>query len=131
MRKLKIREDEVAPVALPGRVLKWIVTRETVGAEQLSIAIMHCPARSVVRPMHSHRNGEEVILILAGQGEAWVDGELYAFKTGDAVFFPANSRHQVRNMGDDELVTASIFSGADARESYVVYDQDAFAAGGR
>lgn len=126
MNKLKINESEVAPLHLPGRDLSWIVTRETVGAEQLSVAIMHCPARSIVRPMHSHKDGEEVILILEGRGEAWVDGELVPFEKGDAVFFPANSRHQVRNTGDSELRTASIFSGMNALERYVTYEEDAF-----
>ena len=54
----------------------------------MSIAIMDCPAGSVVRPLHSHKDIEEVILILDGQGEAWIDGEMVSFRKGDAVFFP-------------------------------------------
>jgi mannose-6-phosphate isomerase-like protein (cupin superfamily) len=121
-----INKGQVEPVHLPGRDLRWIITRETVGAGQMSIAIMDCPARSVVRPMHAHRDIEEVILILEGGGEAWIDGETVPFEKGDAVFFPANSKHQVRNTGDDTLVTASVFSAPTGPDSYISYDEDAF-----
>ncbi|HHU51252.1 MAG TPA: cupin domain-containing protein [Firmicutes bacterium] len=112
---------------LTGRDLTWIITEEAVGAKQMSIAIMHCSPHSVVRPLHAHEDIEEVILILEGEGEAWVDGETAKFKKGDAVFFPANSRHQVRNTGDTMLVTASIFSAPTNPDSYLIYDEDVFA----
>lgn len=111
---------------LPGRDLTWLVTKETIGAEKLSIAIMDCPARSVVRPLHSHKDIEEIILILDGEGEAWVDGETAPFKKGDAVLFPANSKHQVRNTGDTSVITASIFSAPTNPENYISYEEDAF-----
>lgn len=92
----------------------------------MSVAIMNCPAGSVVRPLHGHRDVEETLLVLEGEGEAWVDGEKAFFHKGDAVFFPANSKHQVRNTGKVTLVTASIFSAPNAPDSYVVYEEDAF-----
>jgi len=124
--KKVVSPDDVQGLQLPGRELKWIVTPETVGAQQLSIAIMDCPAGSVVRPLHSHKDIEEVILILDGQGEAWIDGEMVSFRKGDTVFFPANSRHQVRNTGDNALITASIFSAPTNPDNYVIYEEDAF-----
>ena len=125
---VKIVSQANTPAAeLPGRKLQWIADCRTMGSEQLSIAIMTCPARSVVRPMHSHTDVEEIILILAGEGEAWVDGETGRFKKGDAVLFPANSRHQVRNTGESDLITASIFASSDAPKSYVMHEEDAFA----
>jgi len=116
----------IAPQHLPGRDLQWLVTPDTIGAEKLSIAIMNCPARSVVRPMHGHRNTEEVLLILQGQGEAWVDGDTASFKQWDAVLFPANSKHQVHNTGAEPLITASIFSPPTTPDSYILCDEDAF-----
>lgn len=121
-----VSQQDIEITNLPGRDLQWIVTKESIGAEQLSVAIMNCPAGSIVRPMHSHKDIEEVILILGGEGEAWVDGETAYFKKGDAVLFPANSKHQVRNTGDEVLITASIYSGVTNSDSYVFYDEDAF-----
>ena len=122
--------ENIVPIKLDGRDLSWLVTRESVGAERLSVAIMNCFPHSIVRPMHAHRDIEEVILILEGEGEAWVDGERALFTKGDAVLFPANSRHQVRNTGDKPLSTASIFSAPTKPDDYIVYPEDAFADAG-
>lgn len=122
----KVSTDDIKPQHLSGRDLRWIVTPETIGAESLSIAIMNCFPKSIVRPLHGHKDIEEVILILDGQGEAWVDGETTTFKKGDAVLFPANSKHQVRNTGSIDLVTASIFSKPTGPDSYIIYEEDAF-----
>lgn len=109
---------------LPGRKLQWLVTPETLGTRNLSMAVMDCPAGSVVRPLHSHTDTEEVIFILEGEGEALVDGEVAAFREGDAVFFPANSRHMVRNTGTTRLRTCSIFGPATSSDSYKLYEDE-------
>jgi mannose-6-phosphate isomerase-like protein (cupin superfamily) len=118
---------DIKPLNLPGRDLSWLVTPETIGAQKISVNIMTCPARSVVRPLHAHRDIEEVLLILEGEGEAWVDGEIGKFKKGDAVWLPENSRHQVRNTGDGPLITACIFSAPTTPASFVMYEEDMFA----
>jgi mannose-6-phosphate isomerase-like protein (cupin superfamily) len=92
------------------------------------MAIMDAPAYSVVRPCHGHRDVEEVLFVLDGQGEAWVDGETAHFKAGDAIFFPANSKHQVRNTGPTNLRTCSIFSHPNPPETYISYEGEGFDA---
>jgi len=114
--------DKIPVQELPGRKLQWLVTPETLGVEKIGIAIMNCPAHSTVRPLHGHKDTEEVLLILAGQGEAWVDGETAPFKKGDAVLLPANSKHMVRNTGDEPLITASIFSPPTTPASYILHE---------
>ena len=122
--KLKINRDEVEALHLEGRDLSWIVTEETVGAKQMSIAVMHCFPNSTVKPLHSHTGIEEVIYIVEGQGQGWIDGEIVDFKKGDAVFFPASSKHQVRNTSGEMLVTLSIFSQPTSPDSYVSYPEN-------
>ena len=124
--KLKISENEIEPLHLEGRDLRWIITGETVGAKQMAIAIMRCFPRAVVKPLHAHKDIEEVIYIVEGEGQAWIDGELVNFSQGDAVFFPANSRHQVRNTSDKTLVTASIFSKPTSPDQYISYPENMF-----
>lgn len=122
----KISGKDIDPIHLEGRDLRWIITGETVGATQMSIAVMHCFPNAIVKPLHGHKDIEEVIYILEGQGEAWIDGDLVSFEKGDAVFFPANSKHQVRNTSDHTLVTASIFSQPTSPGQYVIYDESMF-----
>lgn len=107
---------------MPGRSLQWVVSPQTMGTEKLAMCVLKCPVGSVARPLHAHRDTEEVIFILQGQGEAWVDGEVGAFRKGDAVFFPANSKHMIRNTGAEELLTACMFSPPTSTDSYVFYE---------
>ena len=67
---------------------------------------------------------EEILYILEGEGEAWVDGEVGKFKTGDAVLFPINSKHMVRNTGTTSLRTCSIFSPPTSPDSYTLYEDE-------
>ena len=113
---------------MPGRQLRWIISRDSLGTRSLGMAIMDAPGHSVVRPCHGHKDVEEVLFILEGQGEAWVDGDVGSFKAGDAVSFPANSKHQVRNTGAGNLRTCSIFAHPNPPETYVSYEGDGFDA---
>lgn len=116
--------SDVPAQQLPGRQLQWLVTPETIGAEKISMAVMNCPPGSTVRPLHSHRGIEEILFILEGEGEAWVDGDVAPFKKGDAVLLPANSRHMVRNTGTTSLRTCSIFSPPTSPDTYVLYEDE-------
>lgn len=121
---VRIVSPEDMPVQpMPGRTLQWLATPETLGTEKLALAIMDCAPGSVIRPLHAHRDTEEILLILEGQGEAWVDGETAPFDKGDVVLFPANSKHMVRNTGSQPLVAAAIFSPPTTAESYVLFDE--------
>jgi mannose-6-phosphate isomerase-like protein (cupin superfamily) len=88
------------------------------------MAIMDCPPGSTVRPLHSHRDIEEILFILEGEGETWVDGEVASFKQGDAVLFPVNSKHMVRNTGTTSLRTCSIFSPPTSPDTYMLYEDE-------
>lgn len=116
----------IPPTKLPGRDLQWLATSDTIGTEQLGVAIMTCPAHTTVRPCHGHGDVEEVLLVLEGEGEAWVDGDTAPFKAGDAVLLPARSKHQVRNIGPGVLRTASIFAAAQPMSTYVLYEGEGF-----
>jgi mannose-6-phosphate isomerase-like protein (cupin superfamily) len=124
--RYKVNESEVPPLNLEGRDLRWIITEETVGATDMSVAIMRCHPRAIVKPLHSHKDIEEVIYIVEGCGQAWIDGTVVDFEKGDSVFFPANSRHQVRNTGGETLVTASIFSRPTSPDKYISYPGSMF-----
>jgi mannose-6-phosphate isomerase-like protein (cupin superfamily) len=114
--------NDIPAQSLPGRTLRWLVTPNTLGAEKIGLAIMNCPPGETVRPLHVHHDSEEVLLVLGGQGEAWVEGETAHFKAWDAVLFPANLRHIVRNTGSEPLVTASIFSPPTQPGQYQLFD---------
>jgi len=117
---------DIAPIRLPGRDLQWLVTPETMDVTGMSMAVMTCHPHAVVRPLHAHKDIDEVIYIVQGQGETWVEGARATFGSGDAVLFPANARHQVRNTGDEDLIAVCMFSGVTDPDSYIKYDRDVF-----
>ncbi len=120
-------QKDIPPIHMPGRDLQWIVTPDTIGATMLSACILTAPPHSVVRPLHGHKDVEEALYILQGEGEAWVDGDVAPFAAGDAVMFPANSKHQIRNTGDAPMVIVCMFSAVTRPDAYVNYDRDVFA----
>jgi len=121
---------DMKAISLPGRELTWMADGESLQTEQTSLCMMRCAPGGRVRTAHRHRGVEEVLVILEGEGEAWVDGARVAFAKGDAVRFPKDSLHQVRNTGEGMLRALCVFGCADGKSTYETGDFDAFADGG-
>jgi quercetin dioxygenase-like cupin family protein len=58
---------------------------------------------------HKHPDQEEVVYVLAGQVEQWVDREKRMPVPGDAAFMPAGMVHASFNVGDGEARLLAIF----------------------
>lgn len=56
-------------------------------------------------PRHTH-DWEHEILVHAGQGEIFNNGQWVPIKQGYAIFIPGKEEHQIRNTGDTPLVFA-------------------------
>ncbi|MEO6914410.1 MAG: cupin domain-containing protein [Chitinophagaceae bacterium] len=52
-------------------------------------------------PPHTHRN-EEIILMLKGKAESFIDGKKYAVEAGDIVFTASNATHNITNTGTEQ-----------------------------
>jgi quercetin dioxygenase-like cupin family protein len=57
-------------------------------------------------------SAEEVILVLAGEAEAEVDGELGRLGPGGLALVPAMLPHDIRNVGSETLRVVGFFSGS-------------------
>jgi mannose-6-phosphate isomerase-like protein (cupin superfamily) len=122
---VKIASLDSIPVQnMPGRDVQWLVTPNNLGTANVAVVWLRAPVGAVVRPMHGHRDTEEVFVVLEGEGEALVDGETSPFKKGDAVFFPANSKHMIRNTGSGTLVGLGIFSPPTTAASYLIFENE-------
>ena len=59
-------------------------------------------------PLHSHPY-MEVITVLEGQGEAWIEGDdLIPITPGTTLAVPANIKHWFRATGDKPLITYGV-----------------------
>jgi quercetin dioxygenase-like cupin family protein len=92
------------------------------GSAQLCIFEQWCDP-GCGAPTHLHAV-EEILTVLAGQAEVWLDDERSALKAGQSLIVPAGRKHGFRNTGDVTLhvqatLAAPIFEAAfdDARET--------------
>lgn len=69
-------------------------------------------------PTHHHPDVEELVLIVAGSAEFWIDGAVELLDEGMSIVVPAESVHGFRNVGSTELHTIATFPSAHATVEY-------------
>src|SRR3954469_14708136 len=78
------------------------------GAEQLCVFEQWCDP-GCGAPPHLH-TVEEVLTILAGRAEIWIDEERATLTDGQSVIVPAGHRHGFRNTGETVLHMEAILA---------------------
>lgn len=130
-----ISKDTVPEKELPGRNLRWYVTKNGGEGAQASALSSLCVARvfpgQIVTPAHAHPNGEELIYVVSGKGAAYVNGIIFDMEAGDALLFEKGSIHQVRNTGNDVLEMACFYGPATDVTEYKFYPDVNFDSGER
>jgi len=117
-----VDEEMVEELNLPGRKLRWVITRENSGSQYCTMAMIQVAPGNKVYPAHSHPNGEEVIYILSGYGRVMVNGEVASVKAGSSVLFPQGEIHMLQNLSDVEMKVACFFSPPASLENYKFFD---------
>jgi quercetin dioxygenase-like cupin family protein len=123
-----VDENSVEALDLPGRHLRWLVTKETVNAQHCSMCVIQVAPGETVRPAHSHPNGEEVIYIMQGAGRVMIEGVVEPVKAGSIVLFPQGKVHMLQNNGTEEMKVACFFAPATDLENYKFYEGIEFPA---
>jgi uncharacterized cupin superfamily protein len=76
------------------------------GARRLGYNITAVPPGKAAFPFHSHRENEEMFLVLHGTGEIRIGTSTYPIRSGDVIACPPGgpeTAHQIRNTGTEEL----------------------------
>lgn len=81
---------------------------DALGLTGAEISINHLPAGAGVPFVHSHKNNEEIYLILSGKGKAVIDGEDVEIAKGDVVRISPEGKRQFFAAEDSELSYACI-----------------------
>ena len=123
-----VDENDVKAIDLPGRMLRWIVTKQNTRAEHCTMCVIRVQPGQTVRPAHSHPNGEEIIYIVHGSGRVMIDGVIGPVKEGCAVLFPQGSIHMLQNTGDKEMKVACFFAPPSDLGTYRFFDDVDFPA---
>ena len=81
------------------------------GTERSQAASMVlAPGQSTGGPTNRHQHSDQWLYVIDGKGEATVDGEVYALSTGDLVVIEPGEPHEIRNPGEQPLVTVNVYA---------------------
>ena len=69
---------------------------------------------------HRHPEMEEIIYVISGMAEQWVDNEKRTLNAGDSAYIPADVVHGTYNAGSDTLVFLAILSPSESQGPVVV-----------
>ncbi len=110
-RRFVLRKD--APVdTLPWGPHTWICKPGLVATQQLLVVQVDMPPGTAHR-FHRHPGREEVLWVIEGQGEQWVDRDKKVIGPGDSAFIPMDTVHGMYNDSDRVLRFMAILSPAE------------------
>ncbi len=109
--------------AIPGEREAW---REGVESRMLVAAKNGTSALCVFEQWASPGNGapthfhqvEEVLTVLAGKAEVWIDDQHFPLRSGQSAIVPARSWHGFNNVGTATLHVQAILASASFEASY-------------
>lgn len=101
--------DEINPDQYDWGVGRWISHPGSTGAKQLTAL------DGIIRPgkghdFHKHPDQEELLLIIAGKAEQWIEKERRILGPGDAVFIPKGVVHATFTVGAEDCRVTVVFS---------------------
>jgi oxalate decarboxylase/phosphoglucose isomerase-like protein (cupin superfamily) len=111
----------VDPATLPTMTFDWGVIKPLVATdntEDPAVSMMHVillPGKGHDR--HNHPDADEILYILAGEGDQMVDdGEPFGVRAGQTVFIPKGAFHSTLNTGYEPMVILAIYAPAGAEQ---------------
>jgi mannose-6-phosphate isomerase-like protein (cupin superfamily) len=105
-----LKQSEAKRLGLPGRTSLEPVSGETGSRVTFRIAEIPVPqAGDKPRGPHLHREFEECIYVLSGEGTTHAESGEIAIKPGDIVLIPPGEKHMTRNTGSVPLVLLCFF----------------------
>ncbi len=112
-RFVSFAETEVEQ--LPGKTHHWYVKPGMV--RDTNLLFVHAQLLpGEAHKFHHHPHMEEILYILSGTAEQWVEKEKRLMKSGDSLYLPAGVVHGTYNAGRDMLDFLAILSPAKSPE---------------
>lgn len=117
-----LKQSEAKRLGLPGRTSLEPVSGETGSRVTFRIAEIPVPqAGDKQRGPHLHREFEECIYVLSGEGRTLAESGEIAIKPGDIVLIPSGEKHMTRNTGSVPLVLLCFFPVPDVTAGTVEF----------
>jgi quercetin dioxygenase-like cupin family protein len=101
-------------LGLLGRTSFEIVSGEA-GARGVTLRLVEIPPGESKRGPHLHRDFEECIYVLAGEGTTVAESGEHPLKAGETILIAPGEKHMTRNTGRETLVLLCFFPVPDIR----------------
>jgi quercetin dioxygenase-like cupin family protein len=106
-----VTSAELEVETLPWGPHEWLCRPGLTAARDLLLVRVRMPAGRG-HAFHRHPAMEEIIYVVSGRAEQWVDRRSQLLGPGDIAHIPKNEVHGTYNAGDDTLVFLAILSPA-------------------
>ena len=117
-----LKQSEAKRLGLPGRTSLEPVSGEIGSRVTFRIAEIPVPRPGdKPRGPHLHREFEECIYVLSGEGTTHAESGEIAVKPGDIVLIPPGEKHMTRNTGSVPLVLLCFFPVPDVTAGTVEF----------
>ncbi len=117
-RRFVTAADKIDIVS-PWTVEEWLSRSDIVPNQELLMVRANMEAgRS--HPFHTHPTREEIIYILSGRAEQWINGDYRVLGPGEMILVPKGEIHGTYNPFRERLVFLAILSPANAPDPAVV-----------
>jgi len=101
--------------------LRWMSHPPSTGAGQLTvIEVTLQPGKG--HDFHKHPDQEEVIYVVSGGVEQWLEQEKKDLHSGDSLFIPADTVHASFNAGVDPVILLAILGPCVGDQGYELVD---------
>lgn len=106
-----VTTDEMEVEELPWGPHEWLCRPGLTDAEKLLLVRVRMPAGQG-HAFHRHPAMEEIIYVVSGRAEQWVERRSRVLGPGDSAHIPADVVHGTWNAGEETLVFLAILSPA-------------------
>ncbi len=112
---------QTPPEVLDWGRLRWMSSPPATGAGNLTVIEVNiAPGKG--HDFHRHPDQEEVIYVISGQVEQWLERERRILGPGDSVFIGADVVHASFNLGDNDAQLLAILGPCVGDEGYELVD---------
>jgi quercetin dioxygenase-like cupin family protein len=106
-----VTSDEMTVEMLPWGTHEWLSHPDLTDPDQLMMVRVRMPPGKAHK-FHRHPAMEEIIYVISGRGEQWVDRKSRILGPGEIAHIPRDVVHGTYNIGDETLVFLAILSPA-------------------
>lgn len=104
-----IQAADTVKASDPWATVEWLSNKELVGAKEL-LLVRATIAKGRSHPFHRHPTREEIIYVISGKAEQWVEDEFRILTAGEIAHIPKNTVHGTYNPFEEDVTFLAILS---------------------